>query len=109
MKRVVLVALLLCLAVFVSAAFAGEATFKKGDMATICKSGPGCGKFETATKDAKMCKCGAETDQLSVLKAEDDLVVLCSCGGGCVCDLNAKSAYKCACNNPVKVVRIFGK
>jgi hypothetical protein len=86
--------------------WATENPVKKGDFISICKSGKSCGKFETGSKDAAECKCGAETEQLHVLKLEGDVAVVCQCGGGCACDLNAKNPYLCGCGTPVKVVRI---
>lgn len=109
MKKVILVLLALTLcAFFVSEAWAAEQEFMKGDMAYVCKSGMGCGRFEMATKNPELCKCGVEKDQLSVLRVEGNLVVLCSCGGGCVCDIHAKNPYKCSCDNPVRVLKILG-
>jgi hypothetical protein len=84
-----------------------ESPIKKGDFVTVCKPGKGCGRFETATKDPKECKCGAEEEQLHVLKVEGDVAVLCQCGGGCACELNKENPYLCGCGTPVKVVRIL--
>jgi hypothetical protein len=95
------------IAFFGLTAWAAENAIKEQDFVTVCKSGDGCGRFETATMDAKDCKCGAESEKLHVLKVEGDVVVLCQCGGGCSCDLNPKNPYLCGCGTPVKVVRIM--
>lgn len=84
----------------------GDAEIKKGDFVIACNSGKECGKFQTAVKDAKDCKCGAETDKLHVLKVEGEVAVVCPCGGGCACELNANNPYLCGCGSPVKVLRI---
>lgn len=88
-------------------AWAASHEIKQGDFVTVCKAGKDCGKFDTAVMDAKTCKCGAEADKLHVLKVEGEFAVLCQCGGGCACELNAKNPYLCGCGSPVKVVRII--
>ncbi|MBI5572249.1 MAG: hypothetical protein HY914_20065 [Desulfomonile tiedjei] len=93
-------------AYFGMATQAADETIKKGDFVTVCKPGTDCGKVETASKDPKACKCGAASEQLHVLKVEGDVVVLCQCGGGCACDLNAKNPYLCGCGTPVKTARL---
>ena len=84
-----------------------ENGIKENDFVYVCKAGEGCGKFESAAKDAEDCKCGAEKEKLHVLKVAGEVVVLCQCGGGCSCDLHAKNPYLCGCGSPVKVARII--
>jgi hypothetical protein len=106
-KAIVLLVVLIGLVAFAGlAALAADNEIKKGEFVSVCKPGTECGKVETAAKDPKGCKCGAEAEQLHVLKTEGDVAVLCQCGGGCACDLNAKNPYLCGCGRPVKIVRI---
>jgi hypothetical protein len=108
MKKVIIVFIMLLglITYFSLTAGAADNEIKKGDMVSVCKAGKDCGKFETATKDLKNCKCGAETEMFHVLKVEGDVAVLCQCGGGCKCELSPKNPYQCSCGSPVKVVRI---
>lgn len=106
-KTFIIMVVVLALVAFLGlTTWAADNGVKKGDSVSVCKAGKGCGKFETAAKDAKDCKCGAESEQLHVLKVEGDVAVLCQCGGGCSCDVNAKNPYLCGCGSPIKAVRI---
>ena len=109
MKKTVII-LSVIIGVFVCfslSTWAADEGIKENDFVFVCKAGDGCGKFESAAKDAKDCKCGAGAEKLHVLKVQGDVAVLCQCGGGCSCDVDAKNPYLCGCGSPVKVVRII--
>jgi len=106
-KSIVVIVLLIGLTAYLGfATWATQNPIKQGDFISVCKPGKDCGKFETGALNPDGCKCGTEKEPLHVLKIEGEFAVLCQCGGGCACDLNAKNPYLCGCGNPVKVVRL---
>lgn len=64
-----------------------------------------CGAVATV---AGNCGCGTEMAETHLLKVEGNEALVCSCGSGCSCDLDAEDATKCSCGSDVKRVSLEG-
>ena len=66
-----------------------------------------CDCGEVATTPGS-CGCGTEMAEAHLLKVEENEALVCACGSGCSCDLDAEDATKCSCGSDVKRVSLEG-
>ncbi len=125
MKKNILMAMMLCMIVFVALSFGGEKArmdLKVGDEIYACDCGDGCPCNTMSRSSSAKCACGKDTVKARVMKIDGDIAMLkadgwdkerafkmtgkymCACGADCKCDTISQSPGKCACGKEMKKV-----
>lgn len=124
MKKLTIIATVVCMIALVAVAFAGmkgKMDLKVGDEVYACDCGADC-PCKTMSRKAGNCTCNKEMVKAKVMKIEGDTVMLkadkwdkerafkmtgkyaCDCGAECKCDTISQNPGKCPCGTEMKKV-----
>ena len=124
MKKVILLATVMLMVVFVALSFAGgkaKMDLKVGDSIYACDCGADC-PCNTMSRNPGKCTCGKDMVKAKVMKVEGDTAMLkaekwdkerpfkmtgkymCDCDPECKCDTISQNPGKCTCGKEMKKV-----